>query len=332
MRPYPYIAIEGPIGVGKTTLARLLQPEFEAQLLLEVFEENPFLAAFYQDRPRYAFQTQVFFLLSRYRQQHEAIPEALRHGPLISDYTFSKDKLFAYLNLSGDELDIYEQTHAILAERILVPDLVIYLRADTDVLIERIALRDRPYERDMDRGYIDDLNRAYEGFFAAYTDAPTLPIDTNRLNLVHDRDALYSVVQRVRSALGTGVHQRPLPELELAPAVSGIDRAHTLPEFQKWHRVLDEEKGFLTDLYFNFVCLQEEVGELASELLAVWAVNLREGAPLAEETFRTHLPAIREELADCLAYIIKLANYAGVDLEEAYREKMKINVKRKWRV
>ena len=331
MHSYPYIAIEGPIGVGKTTLARLLQPEFDARLLLEIFEENPFLAAFYQDRARYGFQTQVFFLLSRYRQQHRSVPQALRDGPLISDYTFSKDKLFAYLNLSGDELDIYEQTHAILAERIPVPDLVVYLRADTDILMERIALRDRPYERDMDRSYIDDLNRAYEGFFAAYTDAPTLPIDTNHLNLVRDRDALDSVVQRVRSALGTGVYQRPLPQLDLTPAVSGIDQAKTLPEFQRWHRALDEEKGFLTDLYFNFVCLQEEVGELASELLAVWAANLRDGAPRAQETFRTHLPGIREELADCLAYIIKLANYSGVNLEEAYREKMKINVKREWR-
>jgi len=196
--------------------------------------------------------------------------------------------------------------------------------------MERIALRDRPYERDMDRKYIDDLNRAYEGFFAAYADAPTLPIDTNNLNIVRSRDDLDLVVQRVRSAVGTGVHQRPLPQVDLTASASAIDHARTLPEFQRWHRALDEEKGFLTDLYFNFVCLQEEVGELASELLGVWAANLRKGTSAAEEALQTRRPAIRDELADCLAYILKLANYAGVDLEDAYRDKMKVNVNRQW--
>ena len=221
MRRHPFIAIEGVIGVGKTTLARLLAPRFGAALLLEVFEENPFLSAFYADRARYAFQTQIFFLLSRYRQQHEAVPQALARGPLISDYTFAKDRLFAHLNLHGDELEMYERVYQILAEKIPHPDLVIYLRATTDTLMERIALRDRPYERDMDRDYIEALNRAYEGFFAAYREAPVLTIDTDHLDIVHNPDDLETIVTRVRSVLKTGDHQPTLPSFEPAapPAV-----------------------------------------------------------------------------------------------------------------
>src|SRR5512136_2040843 len=144
-----YTAIEGVIGVGKTTLARLAQRAFEASLLLEVFEENPFLARFYQDRKRYGFQTQIFFLLSRYHQQHDAIPAALARGNLFSDYTFDKNQIFARLNIEGDELKMYGRVHEIMATKIASPDLVVYLRADTDVLLERIAQRDRPYERAM---------------------------------------------------------------------------------------------------------------------------------------------------------------------------------------
>jgi deoxyadenosine/deoxycytidine kinase len=211
-----YLAIEGAIGVGKTTLARLMQPEFQAELLLEVFEENPFLALFYTDRARYAFQTQIFFLLSRYRQQHEAIPRALARGPLISDYTFAKDRLFARLNLRGDELEMYERVHEILAEKIPTPDLVVYLRAETDVLMGRIAVRDRPYERAIDRDYIDAVDRAYEQFFATYREAPTLAIDTNHINIVTRPQDLSQVIQRVRAALGIGVYQRPLPIIEIS--------------------------------------------------------------------------------------------------------------------
>ena len=123
-----FIVIEGGIGVGKTTLARLLQPIFDAQVLLEEFEENPFLARFYGDRARYAFQTQFFFLLSRYRQQHQVVPAALTRGTVISDYVFAKDSLFARLNLSGDELALYERVHDILAENLVQPELVVYLR------------------------------------------------------------------------------------------------------------------------------------------------------------------------------------------------------------
>ncbi|HJW84121.1 MAG TPA: deoxynucleoside kinase, partial [Anaerolineae bacterium] len=138
MPRYPYIAVEGVIGVGKTTLVRLLSKDFSAEPLLEVFEENPFLSDFYADRARYAFQTQIFFLLSRYRQQHEVIPRALARRPLISDYTFAKDSLFAHLNLGGDELAVYEKLHSALAEKIPKPSLLVYLRASLDTLMARI--------------------------------------------------------------------------------------------------------------------------------------------------------------------------------------------------
>src|SRR5512139_1758120 len=135
-----YIAIEGVIGVGKTTLARLLQPAFDAELLLEVFEENPFLSDFYADRQRYAFQTQIFFLLSRYHQQRRVVSDVLASGKsVIADYTFEKDALFACINLKGDELEMYYKVHEALAEKVVPPDLIVYLRADTKILMQRIA-------------------------------------------------------------------------------------------------------------------------------------------------------------------------------------------------
>lgn len=213
MSRHSYVAIEGPIGVGKTTLARLLQPELGASLLLEVFEENPFLKDFYRDRERYAFQTQIFFLLSRYHQQHKAVPKALEKGPLISDYTFAKDRIFAHLNLRNEELALYEQLHAAMAEKIPVPTLVIYLRASLDALMERIALRDRPYERNMDRDYIRELSEAYERFFEQYTPSPVLTLDTDNLNYVRNSDDFNLVLERVRSTLRHAPYQQPLIEM-----------------------------------------------------------------------------------------------------------------------
>jgi deoxyguanosine kinase len=323
-----FIVIEGAIGVGKTTLARLLQPAFEAGLLLEEFELNPFLARFYEDRERYAFQTQLFFLLSRYRQQHQVVPAALARGTLLSDYSFAKDSLFAHLNLSGDELKMYERVHAILSEILVQPDLVVFLRADTDVLMERIAIRDRSYERGMDREYIDELRQAYESFFADYQDTPLLSLDTNEINFVQNPDDLTQIIGRVRSALGLLPRQPAL--LSVAPTLSEADQAvfaerrRRLGDFQRWHRALDEEKGFLKDIFFNFICLTEEIGELGAVLAHTWR---------ARELGQEHESeaALREELADCLAYLLKLANYAGFDLEEAYLEKMWANRQREWR-
>jgi deoxyguanosine kinase len=209
-----YFAIEGVIGVGKTTLARLLQPAFQANLLLEVFEENPFLSDFYSDRARYAFQTQIFFLLSRYHQQHSNIPRLLATGPvLISDYTFEKDALFASINLKGDELLMYQRVHEALAEKILPPDLILYLRAKTDVLMQRIAMRDRPYERQMEYDYIDQLNQAYDEFFLNHQSRPipVLMIDFESLDTVRNTADLNLVENRIRQALLLAPFQPELP-------------------------------------------------------------------------------------------------------------------------
>lgn len=211
-----YFAIEGVIGVGKTTLARLLQPLFQANLLLEVFEENPFLSSFYSDRARYAFQTQLFFLLSRYHQQNSNAPRFLSTGLcLISDYTFEKDALFAGINLKGDELQMYYRVHEALAEKIPLPDLIVYLRASTDVLMQRIAMRDRPYERQMERSYIDELNQAYNSFFLyrPSTHSPVLTIETDNLDTVRNSYSLRLVENRIRQAMALAPFQ---PELPLA--------------------------------------------------------------------------------------------------------------------
>jgi deoxyguanosine kinase len=209
-----YIAIEGVIGVGKTTLARLLQPAFRAGLLLEVFEENPFLSDFYSDRERYAFQTQIFFLLSRYHQQRRTVTDLLgQTDNLIADYTFEKDALFASINLRGDELEMYYRVHEALAEKITVPDMVVYLRADTDVLMQRISFRDRPYERNMDRTYIEELNQAYEAFFIDHQDrrSPVLVMDTNNLDYVRRVEDLEWVADRIRQTLKMPPYQTELP-------------------------------------------------------------------------------------------------------------------------
>ena len=206
-----YLAIEGVIGVGKTSLARLLQPAFNAELLLEIFEENPFLGDFYADRDRYAFQTQIFFLLSRYRQQREAVPEALANGNLIADYTFEKDSLFAQLNLSNDELDTYTLVHKALAERIQTPDLIVYLKVDTDTAMQRIMMRDRSYERNMDRNYIHALNETYELFFGSSTGGSILAIDTTPFDFVAHKPHLAHIINRINSALGIPPYQPDLP-------------------------------------------------------------------------------------------------------------------------
>lgn len=213
-----YIAIEGVIGVGKTTLARLLQPAFQSALVLEVFEENPFLSDFYSDRQRYAFQTQIFFLLSRYYQQRRSMPEIINRGePLITDYTFAKDALFARINLAGDELEMYYRVHDALAEKIPLPNLIVYLRADLEVLMQRIASRDRPYERNIERDYILELIHAYDDFFFESharnigESVTVLSLDTNELDYVRRVEDLKSVENRIRQALKQVPFQAPLP-------------------------------------------------------------------------------------------------------------------------
>jgi len=208
-----YFAIEGVIGVGKTTLARMLQSSFEAELVLEVFEENPFLSNFYSDRARYAFQTQIFFLLSRYHQQRRNISERLESGKtVISDYTFEKDALFARINLKGDELDMYYNVQEALAEKITPPNLVVYLRATTDTLMRRIAQRDRPYERTMERDYIDQLNRGYDDFYLGSTrSSHVLVIQTDELDFVSRTMDFDIIKARIEEALEEAPFQPQLP-------------------------------------------------------------------------------------------------------------------------
>jgi len=208
-----YIAIEGVIGVGKTTLARLLQQSFEAEVLLEIFEENPFLSDFYADRARYAFQTQIFFLLSRYYQQNNNVPKILTDNKnLIADYTFAKDALFAGINLKGDELDMYHKVHEALGEKIPKPDLLVYLQASTDTLMNRIAFRDRSYERQMERAYIHELNLAYEEFFSKPFDhTPILKINTNELDIIHNTEHLKLIENRIRETMNLTPFQPSLP-------------------------------------------------------------------------------------------------------------------------
>jgi deoxyguanosine kinase len=209
----PYIAVEGVIGVGKTTLVRMLQSRFSAGLVLEAFDENPFLSDFYGDRARYAFQTQLFFLLSRYRQQ-QSIPTMLGTRALFADYFFEKDKLFAHLNITGgDEIQMYDRLYAALEEKVPQPDLIVYLRAELDTLMGRIAMRDRTFERLMDRGYIEALRQRYEVTFSDYTAVPLLVIETDALDFVRRPEDLDDIESSIRSALA-GVRQPPLMDLK----------------------------------------------------------------------------------------------------------------------
>ena len=337
---HEYIAVEGVIGVGKTTLARMLADALSSELLLEVFEENPFLSDFYADRDRFAFQTQIFFLISRYHQQHRVIPHTLAQSMLISDYIFDKDRLFAHLNLANDELAMYDRVQAILGEQLPVPDLVVFLRADTDVLMQRITQRDRAYERNMDQGYIDALRIAYDDFFSDYQQAPVLTIDTNDIDFVRSDQDREHIIGLVRTALEHGPVQQALPNLDDSAPPSGMrilqGGRRRLGDFQRFHGALDREKGFGADLALNLAGLTEEVGEVSRELKLTWRDaekwNTRTGnqQEALEHALTGRRSLLAEEMADVLAYLLKIANYAGIDLEAAYVDKMGRNWRRSW--
>ena len=188
MLNHKYIAVEGPIGVGKTSLAEILSKKLNARLVLEGLEENPFIAQFYKDMPKHAFQTQLFFLLSRYRQQQDLTQTELFQQGLVSDYVFAKDRLFANLTLDDNELKLYEQIHKILNNQVLKPDFVIYLQASNEVLLKRIAMRGRKFESHITPEYLTELNQAYNYYFFHYQETPLMVVNTNEIDFVH-RDA-----------------------------------------------------------------------------------------------------------------------------------------------
>lgn len=200
-----YIVVEGPVGAGKTALAEFLGRELNGRTLLEVAEQNPFLVQFYRDREKHAFQTQLFFLLSRFQQQQALFQQDLFNKVTVSDHLFAKDRIFAALNLSPAEIALYDRVYDLLRPRVVRPDLVIYLQARLDVLLERISKRGRTFEAGFDRDYLARLTSTYSDFFFHYDDTPLLVINTSDIDPVADpahREAVLSLVKRHRK----GVH------------------------------------------------------------------------------------------------------------------------------
>ena len=212
MRNLYYIAIEGPIGVGKTSLAELLSKELGARLVLEDFEDNPFLPDFYNDPERFGFQTQLFFLLQRYRQQQDLRQVDMFQKLLITDYMFVKDRLFASLNLNDKEMNLYDTIASLLERNIIKPDLVIYLQADTDVLMKNIEKRGRNMERNVTWEYIDALNQVYTEYFFRYQDTPLVIINTNNIDFVENENDLKEVIQYIRQPVSGTKFFNPVSE------------------------------------------------------------------------------------------------------------------------
>jgi len=201
-QPHRYVVMEGCIGVGKTTLAHLLARDMGARVVLEVVEENPFLPLFYQDPVVHAFKTQMFFLLSRFRQQEALGQDDLFSRGVVSDYLFAKDRIFAALTLNSSELALYEEVYHLLNARVVKPDLVIFLQAPMEIILERIQRRGRAFERNIDVGYLQALVQSYQRFFAHYTETPLLVVDTAELNFPERPQDLTLVLQtaaRIRS-------------------------------------------------------------------------------------------------------------------------------------
>lgn len=192
-----YISIEGVIGAGKSSLARKLADKLSANLIMEEFEENPFLEKFYDDRKRYAFQTQMFFLINRYKQQQQLNQQDLFSKYMVSDYIFQKDKIFAYLNLTGEELKLYETIFPLLERDIPKPDLVIFLQSSLDRLVENIRTRGRKFEKNLTRAYLSELSEAYNNFFFKYSNTPLLIVNTTEIDFVNREEDFEELCSQV---------------------------------------------------------------------------------------------------------------------------------------
>jgi deoxyguanosine kinase len=195
---FQYIVIEGPIGVGKTSLAKLLAKEFRARCVLERPDKNPFLSHFYQDRKKYAFQAQVFFLLTRFQQQQEISQLDLFNQATLSDYLFDKDRIFALLNLDEHEFALYEKIFQLLGGRIPTPDLVIFLQAKPEVLLHRIKSRNITYEREIELDYLKRLTETYNDYFFHYEQSPLLVVNTSEIDFVKRKEDLEQLLREIK--------------------------------------------------------------------------------------------------------------------------------------
>jgi deoxyguanosine kinase len=205
-----YIVVEGPIGVGKTSLAKMIAAEFQARSLFEKVEDNPFLHKFYEDSETYGFQNQIFFLLSRYQQQRELSQQDLFSQNTVADYLFAKDKIFATLTLSNEELTLYQQLYQLLDPRIPKPDLVIYLQARPEVLYKRIKKRDKSYEKGVTLEYLKEVAQAYNRFFFHYDETPLLVVNTSEIDFVSSSKDLADLTKEINN-MGSGTqHYIPL--------------------------------------------------------------------------------------------------------------------------
>ena len=198
MRNLYYVAIEGTIGVGQTSLANLLSEKLSAKLVLETFEDNPFLSDFYEDPERHAFQTQLWFLLQRYQQQQDLRQVDMFQNLVITDYMFVKDRLFASLNLSEKEMSLYDTVANMMERNVIHPDLVIFLQADTETLMKNIAKRGRDFEKNISDDYIDALNQVYNEYFFRYQDTPLVIINTNNIDFVNNHQDLEEMINYIR--------------------------------------------------------------------------------------------------------------------------------------
>jgi len=189
-----YMVVEGVLGVGKSTLVNTLSKQIGTMALMEEYSTNPFLSKFYSDRAANAFQTQLFFLLSRHKQIKEVFNQQDMFAPqIISDYMFAKDQIFASMNLDENEMAIYNNLLPLLEKELTKPDYIVYLQANTEILLERISARDRIFERNMDENYIDTLNECYNSYFLHYTDSPLLIINTNEIDFVKNPDDFHLI-------------------------------------------------------------------------------------------------------------------------------------------